>query len=330
MTSVFTARESGLTIDPAIVRQAIEWVAILQSGCATEADQHACLSWRQKDAAHERAWRRVSALGGDLRSGMMAVTPKQARRILHDPVCNRRAALKAVLGAAVLGGGLWAAEQKMSLPGWYADYRTDTGELRTVALTDGTQMMLGSDSAVDARVDTLACSIVFYNGDLQVSASRDGQRKSVSVEAAAGILRTGDGVFALRYDPSVASTVRLAVTEGSVELSLIGQQFAQRIYAGQQVRYTKGHMSAPQALDTQALAWTQGLIMAERMKLGEFAVELNRYREGNLRCDQMVAGLIVSGAFPLRDPDSVLAALEEVLPIRMRSFTRYWTTIVPA
>ncbi|HGY5781881.1 TPA: iron dicitrate transport regulator FecR, partial [Serratia marcescens] len=49
-----------------------------------------------------------------------------------------------------------------------------------------------------------------------------------------------------------------------------------------------------------------------------------------LSCDPAVAGLRVSGSFPLSDTDRALALLRQTLPVRLQSFTRYWLQIVPA
>jgi len=67
--------------------------------------------------------------------------------------------------------------------------------------------------------------------------------------------------------------------------------------------------------------------VVERMRLADFVVELGRYRPGVLRCDGAVSKVLVSGAFPLADTDAVLRMLEETLPIRVRSLSRYWVTI---
>ena len=48
-----------------------------------------------------------------------------------------------------------------------------------------------------------------------------------------------------------------------------------------------------------------------------------------LRCDPAVAGLRVSGAFPLNDIDASLRLLEKTLPVRVSKVTPYWTTVVP-
>ena len=65
-------------------------------------------------------------------------------------------------------------------------------------------------------------------------------------------------------------------------------------------------------------------------RLDRVIAELARYRRGHLSCDPAVAGLRVSGSFPLNDTDRALALLSQTLPVRLQGFTRYWLQIVPA
>ena len=66
------------------------------------------------------------------------------------------------------------------------------------------------------------------------------------------------------------------------------------------------------------------------MPLGEFIAELDRYRLGVLRCDPRVAGLRLSGVFPVHDSDRILATLPSVLPVQVRARSRYWVLIEQA
>lgn len=71
-------------------------------------------------------------------------------------------------------------------------------------------------------------------------------------------------------------------------------------------------------------------MIADELRLDAFVAELERYRPGLLRCDPAVAGLRVSGVFPLDDTDRILAMLPSVLPVRVRQRSRYWVSIQAA
>jgi transmembrane sensor len=61
-----------------------------------------------------------------------------------------------------------------------------------------------------------------------------------------------------------------------------------------------------------------------------FLAELNRYRDGWLRCAPEVEKMLVSGVFQVADTNSALRALEQTLPVKVKSFTPYFSSISPA
>ena len=64
--------------------------------------------------------------------------------------------------------------------------------------------------------------------------------------------------------------------------------------------------------------------------LGDVIATLSRYRHGILRCDPAVAGLRLTGTFPLGNTDAVLNAIAKTLPVKIQFVTRYWVTLSPA
>ncbi|MRN64811.1 iron dicitrate transport regulator FecR, partial [Staphylococcus saprophyticus] len=63
--------------------------------------------------------------------------------------------------------------------------------------------------------------------------------------------------------------------------------------------------------------------------LGEVIATLTRYRNGVLRCDPAVAGLRLSGTFPLKNTDAILNVIAQTLSVKIQSITRYWINISP-
>ena len=72
------------------------------------------------------------------------------------------------------------------------------------------------------------------------------------------------------------------------------------------------------------------MLVASGMRLDRFLAELGRHRPGLLHCDPAIAGLRVSGTYPLADTDRVLDMLRTTLPVEIRFMTRYWATVRPA
>jgi transmembrane sensor len=103
-----------------------------------------------------------------------------------------------------------------------------------------------------------------------------------------------------------------------------------RVNAGQGSSFNASTVQAPASVPESAAAWSQGLLVADGMRLDALIGELARYRPGLLRCDPAVAHLQVSGVFSLRDTDRALHNLTRVLPVDVVSRTRYWVTVKAA
>jgi transmembrane sensor len=72
------------------------------------------------------------------------------------------------------------------------------------------------------------------------------------------------------------------------------------------------------------------VLEASDMRLDAFVDELRRYRPGLVQLAPEVAGLRLSGVFPLADTDRILQALVQVLPVQVHMPVRYWVRIGPA
>lgn len=315
-------------IDPAIVKQAIAWLVTLQSGGANEAERRACATWRKADPAHEQAWQRLNMLGQDLRSGSNHVTPPLLRSVLRNADGNtRRMVLRSLVGLGVIAGSAVVIRKQAVWQTATADHHTNTGEQRNIVLTDGTRVMLNTATAIDVRFDNNLRQIVLHSGEIMVATAKDITARPFEVATNNGSIRPIGTRFTVRHNlVNSPSTTAVAVMEGAVNVAASSGDTL-RVNAGEQTRFTAMSVLTPFTLDDAIAAWTDGVLVVERMRLADFVNELDRYRKGVLRCDPAVAGLLVSGSYPLHDTDAVLGLLSETLPLKISHLTRYWTTI---
>ncbi|NWE80415.1 FecR family protein, partial [Pseudomonas yamanorum] len=110
---------------------------------------------------------RMRSLWGDFDT-----LPAQPARIALNrafaPQRSRRVQALGVLGVVLCG---WFGVQHM--PVWMADQRTGIGERRQVALEDGSQLQLNSNSAVDVKFDGHQRVIELLQGELWVDVAKD-------------------------------------------------------------------------------------------------------------------------------------------------------------
>ena len=89
-------------------------------------------------------------------------------------------------------------------------------------------------------------------------------------------------------------------------------------------------MAAATSFTAADPTWAEGVLVASDMRLDAFIDELRRYRSGLIQVAPEVAGLHLSGVFPLADTDRILQSLGQVLAVRVQMPMRYWVRIGPA
>ena len=320
------APEAG-AIDPKVIRQAADWWARLRED-ASAADRDRFEQWRRAAPAHELAWQRLGALTRDVAAGVAQAGPAVASRTLAQAplIQSRRTAIRLMMAAVGMGLGAWAVGERETIRQLSADLRTGTGERRSVTLPDGTQVQLNAGTAVDLRYSASQRELVLLQGEILIETAPDANGRPFRVRTRGGVLTPVGTRFVVR--DLELGRMRVAVLQGAVDVRGLAPDAApRRVRAGEQAEFTVDGGFAARTLEPGVSAWLDGMLIADEMPLSEFLNELGRYRPGLLHCTGEAAGLRVVGAFPLADTDKVLAMLEEILPVRVRRYTRYWVTV---
>lgn len=301
-----------------VARSAANWLSLLHSGEASHADQQACLAWRNASPEHEKAWMRAEIVQQKL--GL--ISPSLGEQTLNrEQRYDRRRALK-VLALLIVAGPL-AYTTYRELRWQQYDHHTATGEQRQLTLEDGTKLMLNTATAVDISFSPQQRLLTLHQGEILLETASDPQQRPLLVQTAQGKLRPVGTRFTVRQFTDVT---RLGVMAGEVEV-LPEQGVAHRFLPGQQADFDQYGIKRVHTLTEQADSWSQGVLYANAMPLGQFVQELARYRKGTLRCDPDAENLIISGVFKLNNSDHILAALPDTLPVKVNSLLGLWVTV---
>lgn len=298
---------------PQVAEQAVHWLIELQGGALDPRQQQAMQQWLQAHEEHRRAWEHIQRVNQRLRglSSPLAHAALQAPRS-----ASRRRALKTLLILGVGGAAGLTLQQHNPVPSLLADYRSPVGERRRQQLDDGSQLHLNTRSAVDVRFDGQQRLIHLLEGEIQLTVAEDARPLGLLTDF--GLLQLGTGRYNLRQFERYN---QLGIYQGTAQLA--GNSLA----AGYQARFNGPQWQARQALDSNAGAWVDGMLVASHRRLDDFLADLGRYRRGQLNCAPEVAELLISGSYPLADSERILDLLEIALPVRVRRFTRYWVTV---
>ncbi|MBH1984737.1 MAG: FecR domain-containing protein [Burkholderiales bacterium] len=325
------AEPAGLgAIAEEVQQQAAEWLTVLMSDEASEAEHAAWQRWRGADPEHERAWQHIDAVSRRFNGLHRSAAAQALAGTQQQAVNGKRRQLLAWLGVAA-GGGMLAAQTGTwdGVRALRADYRTATGERREVVLDDGSVLSLNTGSAVNVRFDDKRRLIELLAGEILVSSGHGaGSAAPLVVATREGLVRALGTRFVVRQQDGV-STVE--VFESAVEIRPRDSAGAPLLLAaGRGVAFSRHAPDAPHAIDAYADAWSRGQLIVDDVTLGDFLADLARYRPGVIDCAPAVAQLRLSGVFPLADTQRILNMLPNSLPVQVRSRTRYWVTVEPA
>ncbi|MDH2236560.1 FecR domain-containing protein [Pigmentiphaga sp. GD03639] len=311
-------------VDARILDEAAHWLARRHASDFSESEHAELMRWRGQSAIHEHVWQQAERL----KERMSAVPAPMGMAVLGRPrrAAGRRQFLKTAalaLGAPALG---WLAYRRLPWQAWNAEFRTATGERRSVTLADGSRILLNTATAVSADFDGTFRRVRQHAGEILVETAHSARYADQPF-----IVQTGDGEmqalgtrFIVRMHEQGTT---LSVLDGAVGIT--SARSAQRtvVQAGERAEFDSQAVRAVAALPSEADAWTHGVLYAHDMRLEDFLAELARYRPGVLQCAPDAADLRVSGSFQVNDTARVLDLLTRTLPVRTEERTRYWVRV---
>ncbi|MBT2373095.1 FecR domain-containing protein [Pseudomonas fluorescens] len=300
-----------------VARAAAQWLALLESGSATERDHVGLQRWRDSHCSHEQAWQKAQML----RQRFAELPQALAMASLDRAQPGRRAVLKRALGVAAVVPAVWLLSRQLPIDAWRADLHTATGERKRMQLAEGALLQLNTASAVD--VDWAQRRLTLVEGELALKVPGD---TALSVQTRYGQVSAREADVCVRQ---LSSGCRVSVYKGAVRVrDMLGQEST--VQAGQQTLLQTRGLGAITLFDAQQLGWQDGVLTSQNQPLGDFLRELERYRPGVLRWDPALEPLRVTGSFRLEDTDRILALLASTLALQVHSRTRYWVTLLPS
>ena len=297
-----------------VARAAAEWLALLESGAATERDHAALQHWRDSHPQHEQTWQKAQTL----RQRFSDLPQALAMASLDRPQPGRRAVLKRTLGVAALVPAAWLISRQLPIEAWRADLHTATGERKRMPLAEGGSLQLNTATAVD--VDQAQRRITLVDGELALNIPGTA---AMTVQTRYGQLLVSQAEVCVRQ---LSSGCLVSVLKGAVQVRELSGNLA-TLQGGQQAPLKAGGLGAWVPFDVLQLGWRDGVLTAQNQLLGDFLRELERYRPGVLRWDPRLETLRVTGSFRLDDTDRILNLLASTLGLEVQARMRYWVSL---
>ena len=250
-------------------------------------------------------WNRLDGVSQREIGERLGVSERMAGKYIARALAHCRALVAALVVIVVVTATLpWSL--------WTADVRTGAGERRTLTLADGSRVILNGRSAINIDVTDRHRRVEVVRGEALFQVARDQAHPFLVRAGDARVRVTGTRFEVHRRD----GTVRLTVAEGSV---VAGDGHRERhLTADQQVYWRHGRLGGVEAVDADAtLAWARGRLVFQDRPLDALLTELRPYHPDRLvLLNDALAGRRVSGTFATNQPEAVLSALTQTLPVR--------------
>ncbi len=208
---------------------------------------------------------------------------------------------------------LWSAGQPIS-------YQAAVGQLRAVALKDGSRILLDSNSEVEVRYSKAARATVLMRGRARFDAAHDTARPFSVTAGAETVVAVGTS-----FDVELrGSKVLVTLIRGHVLIKNSSDRAVRHAETGAPIELSAGHQVMISADRAAAIgpvdvavtqAWEAGHLVFRGERLADAVEQINRYRDRSIIVDPSAASFRVSGVFKVADTRSFLSAATEFYPI---------------
>ncbi|TWT20308.1 FecR family protein [Luteimonas marina] len=319
-------KEPDIDVSQRATEEAAEWVALLDSEDCTDAEREEFERWHAADPRNALAYHRAKAIWRDsnavIRSSMaLSEAARHALQYPPKPSGLRRwwlpAASLAAIGAAAVFLFVPFAPQE---PPAGTQYATAAGDQRGIALADGSNLTLDTQTVVVERYSPGERRVDLLRGQAQFEVQGNPERPFV-VHALGGTVTAIGTRFQVRVEGAGAT---VTLQEGQVHVAASSANGPARVASlqpGQTLRFdADGTLGSVQNADLRAVqGWMEGKLYVDNWRLQDFVAELNRYSDTKLRIDDpALAEERISGVFQTRNRDSLGRLLAQGWGIQSR------------
>lgn len=324
-----------LAITPKDMRQrrarATEWWLKLRATEPTAEDIAAWLDWHGRDPRNAEAFEgaraftdRIRATDAKSLAGLITEfsQPTRSTRPRWLSWSMALGATAAVVVASAVGFRLLDAPARKPAQ---LEYQTPVAMNRDISLPDGSSVVLGARSQLEASFTASNRRIELRDGEAYFKVKHDEQRPFYVRAGRLTVRDVGTAFDVLKTGQRITVTVaqgRVRVTEADAQVEGTFAGNTVDIGAGQQALYSPGAagLRVSRVDPAGAIGWREQRLEFVDAPLASVVANIDRYARRPLRIgDPTVGQLSFTGTVDLRSLDRWLAALQIVFPVRVQS-----------
>ena len=197
----------------------------------------------------------------------------------------------------------------------FADHRTGKGEIETVALPDGSVVVMNAQSAIDVRFDASARSIQLLRGEADFVVAPDQTRPFTVTSGEMGVRALGTRFVVQQR----SAGSKVSVLDHRVEVSVEAGDAKRLVLGpGMSVTVSVDGILSPITEESAAnvTAWQQGRLVFDRLPLAEVLHEIDRYQGGRtVLLRKNLENKTVSGVFHIDNLETALDSIAKELDL---------------
>ena len=307
-----------------VMETASAWLLHFEEGRAEapEALKAEFAVWLAADETHRHAWelaQRAWFVAGEAASSP-ALSTNARNAGQRTGMIKMRYAIPAIAAALLL----FIFTPTLSV--WLrSDVQTATAETRSLSLEDGSQIVVGADSAVARDFTSDRRRVTLLRGAAWVKIARDAARPFIVTAGDTTITVTGTdfGVTMTEH------TLSVALAQGSVEVDRPGIP-KQTLRPGHHLSLDRetGNPRLTKADPALMGGWRSGRLIVHGALLSDVVETIDRYYPGTITLiGRSVAEKRVTGVFNLTTPEKALKSLVSPYGVSVRNLTP-WTAVI--
>jgi len=311
MTSI-AAREDRATAE------ASAWLARLQRHDVSEDDGLEFEAWLAIAPANKPAYREALAVWQAFEQGADEVLAEleHAARAPARRAPSRRWLVGAG-GFAVAAGLALAILPSSLMQPTFQTYVTGKGQHQRVTLADGSVVDLNAETSLRVSFGPAGRRVVLGDGEAIFDVAHD-ERRPFTVEASNRVVRVVGTQFDVR---NRQGELIVTVARGKVQVRPTAAVVSGRAFLltpGQRLEIGQGGVEELKAVDPQeTFSWRAGRLVYRDQPLADVVADLNRQFVQQIEIgDPDLGKTPITGVIVLDDPQSVMARLSLMLPIR--------------
>ena len=294
-------------------------------------------AWLGKSAEHVAAYRSIERSWSQLKNAASApqiiqLRHESAMRLTRQTAATLRP-LRWTLAAALillsLGAALWILHPNgfgLSSLAWRKSetqspivrtYATKTGDRLTIALEDGSQVTLNTETQLEVAFSKSSRTVRLSRGEALFEVAKDKTRSFVVQTQNRRFVAVGTA-----FDVHIQTDqVKVTMLEGTVHAESMepGSLILATVTAGEQLITSSRAQQSVRRVDAEReTSWRRGQLIFDNTPLGEAVDELNRYSSTHIvLVDSKLAGLRLSGTFATGGTSTFVEALTAYFPIQI-------------